>query len=196
MKIYAEGGGEGQLLQIVFRKGWSEFFKSAGLAGRLPRVVRGGDRQKTFDLFRTAVEHPDPDTLPLLLVDSEEAVQAGHTTWQHLKKRDNWDPPAGSTEDQAFLMVQVMETWLLADRAALRKYFDQHFNEKKLPNWPDLEAVSKEQIASALDSATTACKKRYAKGAVSFELLARTDASKVESACPHAERLLTVLRSL
>ena len=196
VKIYIEGGGEGQLLDTLFRRGWSEFFKSAGLTGRMPRVVPGRGRQRTFDLFRTAVENGDSGTLPLLLVDSEEPVLASHTTWEHLKKHDNWDRPSNSTEDQAFLMVQVMETWFIADRGTLGSYFGSRFREDRLARWPDLESIPKGQILDVLHSATADCKTVYAKGRVSLELLASTNASEVERWCPHARQLLERLRSL
>ena len=123
VKIYVEGGGDGSLLDSLFREGWANFFKAAGLSGRMPRVIRGKGRQNTYKLFNTAVEHPTPDTLPLLLVDSEDPVLPNHTPWEHLKRRDGWDQPAGAGADDAFLMVQVMETWFLADLQAVRTYF-------------------------------------------------------------------------
>src|SRR5437763_7671670 len=89
-KIYAEGGGEGQLYDTLFRQAWRDFFKSAGLAGRMPSVVRGKGRGRTFDLFATAVANPRPGEVPILLVDSEEGVDEFHTAWQHLAKRDGW----------------------------------------------------------------------------------------------------------
>lgn len=58
-KIYIEGGGEGQLLDTIFRESWNAFFKAAGLAGRMPRVVRGRGRKQTFDLFGTVVTYSD-----------------------------------------------------------------------------------------------------------------------------------------
>ena len=64
----------------------------------------------------TAVNNGGPNDLPLLLVDSEGPVAAGQTSWQHLKARDNWDKPRPVSDDQAFLMVEVMETWFIADR--------------------------------------------------------------------------------
>ncbi|MCA1789481.1 MAG: hypothetical protein LC667_06385, partial [Thioalkalivibrio sp.] len=92
-RIYAEGGGEGQLLDTLFRQGWSAFFRSAGLEGRMPSVIRCGSRERAFDDFVTAVRNPRPGVLPLLLVDSEEAVAPRHSAWQHLKARDGWDRP-------------------------------------------------------------------------------------------------------
>jgi hypothetical protein len=195
VKIYAEGGGEGELLDVLFRRGWSEFFKAAGLEGRMPRVVRGKGRDRTFDLFLTAVNNSGPNDLPLLLVDSEAPVKPGHTTWQHLKARDNWDRPTGVSEDQAFLMVEVMETWLIADRQMLERYFGADFRSNQIPAWPSLEAVPKKVVLETLDRSTAGCgKKRYAKGKISFELLGRTDPNEVENACPNAKVLLDRLR--
>ena len=87
----------------------------------MPRVVRGGVfAARTFDLFRTAIRNPRPGQMPFLLVDSETAVTTGQSAWRHLGARDGWDRPPQAGDDQAFLMVQVMETWFLADRNALR----------------------------------------------------------------------------
>ena len=149
--IYIEGGGDrNENLERLFRRAWTKFFAAAGLEGHLPRVVRGGSRSRTFDLFRKAAGNPSPDRVPLLLVDSEEPVQEGHSPWQHLNARDNWSPPGGAGDDQAFLMVQVMETWFLADREALRRYFGTRFRENALPQWPRLEDVSKARVFTAL----------------------------------------------
>jgi hypothetical protein len=195
-RIYIEGGGEGHLLDTLFRQGWSAFFRAAGLEGRMPRVTRGKGRSRTFDLFLTAVSHPRPGELPFLLVDSEDAVQSGHSAWQHLKVRDNWDKPNSASDDQAFLMVQLMETWFIADRKMLRRYFGPSLRETHLPAWPTLEAVLKGEVLDALDKSTAGCSKRYTKGKVSFELLAELDPTEVAKACPHAERLLRRLRSM
>lgn len=196
-KLYIEGGGEGQYLGARFREGWSKFFKSAGLASKT-KVVRGGGRDKTFDRFVTAIKNSRPNEVPILLVDSEDPVAAGHTVWQHLfaRKDDGWQRPPNADDDQAFLMVQAMETWFLADRDALRKYFGTRFRQNELKKWPDLEAVPKPTVLAALKRATAACTKHYAKGKVSFELLAHIKPDLVTTACPHAEALLNRLRQL
>lgn len=59
-KIYAEGGGEGQLLDTLFRQAWTEFFKSAGLAGRMPRIVRGKGRLRQYFGASFREEHLRP----------------------------------------------------------------------------------------------------------------------------------------
>lgn len=194
VKLYVEGGGEGQLLDTLFRQGWTRFFEAAGLAGRMPSVVRGQGRKQTFDLFVRAVTHPRGETLPLLLVDSEEPVEEGHSVWQHLEARDDWRRPHRTADDQGFLMVQVMETWFLADRDLLRTYFGKALRENHLRQWPALEAVPKPTVFDVLEKATAACQKPYAKGKVSYELLGRLNPDKVEAACPHAKALLERLR--
>lgn len=129
-------------------------------------------------------------------MDSEDAVTLGSSTWHHLLNRDGWGRPEGADDDQTFLMVQVMETWFLADRDALRKYFGAKLNEKAFKTWPKLEDVDKKQVFKALKKATDLCSKRYSKGKTSFELLAIVDPAQVEAACPHAKALLEKLRTV
>ena len=195
--IYIEGGGDkNRNLERLFRRSWRMFFSAAGLQKCMPLVVRGGPRLRTFDLFVTAIENHDPARMPFLLVDSEGSVQAGHSVWKHLQTRDKWNQPGGAGEDQAFLMVQLMETWFLADRAALKKHFGQQFKETALKQWPRLEAVRKKTVLDALKKATTNCSNPYAKGKVSFELLEKINPTLVEDACPHAKALLDRLKTL
>lgn len=195
--LYIEGGGDGnQQLETLFRHSWRTFFEAAGLKDHKPRVVRGGGRKRTFDLFARAIKAPDPQRVPLLLVDSESSVAAGHSVWQHLQTHDGWNCPPNADDDQGFLMVQVMETWFLADRDSLKRYFGANFKENALKQWPQLEAVPKEKVLGALEQATAHCAKRYAKGKVSFELLAQIDPALVEAACPHAKALLDRLKTL
>jgi len=201
VNIYIEGGGKGEVLDTPFRRGWSEFFRAAGLTGRMPRIVRGGGREQTFDKFRQAVENArsgrgQPGELPLLLVDSEGAVREGHSTWDHLGARDRWERPEGAGEEQAFLMVQIMETWFLADPQGLAEYFGPELASKHLRQGAELEGLPKQTVLEALDRATRACPRPYAKGKISFELLARLDPGRVEAACPHAKALLDHLRQL
>ena len=193
--LYIEGGGEGKDLRARFREGWKKFFDSAGVGGKT-KIVRGAGRRQTFDRFATAVSGRPPGTIPFLLVDSEIPVAPEHSVWKHLRARDGWTRPAGVGDDRAFLMVQVMETWFLADREALRNYFGAGFGENALRAWPNLEDVPEFTVLKALERATAPCRKRYSKGRVSFELLAHVDPARVEAACPHARALLNELRAL
>ena len=186
-KIYIEGGGDGEALHTLFREGWRRFFEAAGLAGHMPRVVPGRGRVQTFDLFLTALGNPRPGELPLLLVDSEGPVTPAHTVWQHLKTQANWDRPKAAGDDCAFLMVQIMETWFLADHGLLREYFGASLREQHLREWPTLETLTKDTVMGALDGATAGCPKSYSKGKISYDLLGRLNPEHVQARCPHAK---------
>jgi len=199
-KIYVEGAAQNSDFDRTHcRRSFKTFFAKAGLEGKLPQVVPCGGRQRAYDAFVTAVRNPQPDGLPLLLVDSETAVQRGRTVWEHLKARpgDNWDKPKEAKDDQAFLMVQVMESWFVADRDKLKFFFGQHFREHAIPQWPHLQDVPKQSVYQALDQATAACgPRRYAKGKMSFSLLAEISPDEVEKASPSAKALFERLRNL
>ena len=130
VKLFVEGGGEHAR---EFRSGLGKFIEKAGAVGRMPRIVACGRRDNAYDKFRKA--HGDGENA-MLLVDAEEPVTAGGS-WEHLKGRDNWDRPAGTTNQQCQLMVQVMETWFLADVNALESYYGQGFRRQGPPSEPE-----------------------------------------------------------
>ena len=87
-------------------------------------------------------------------------------------------------------MVQVMESWLLADRNALQTYFGERFKANVIRQWPQLEELPKETVFDVLEKATAGCPRPYSKGKVASELLAQIDPGLVQRACPHAKSLL------
>ena len=188
VRIYIEGGGEGKELDEVFRRAWKRFFEAAGVR-RKPRVIRGGGRQHTFVAFRNRAARDTVEETSLLLVDSEGAVRSD--VWEHLRIRDGWVRPAGTDDRQAFLMVQVMETWFLADVDTLQRFFGASFRPSALREWPQLEQVPKQ---TALDALAQASGRRYTKRK-GFDLLEQIRPDLVETACPHAKALLSHLRS-
>jgi hypothetical protein len=109
VKVYVEGGGDSKALQTKCRQGFSEFFRTAGLARRMPRIVACGARSSAYRDFRTAHSRGGVD-FPMLLVDSEGPM--GHSDpWEHVRQRpgDQWTRPEGASEDHLHLMVQTME---------------------------------------------------------------------------------------
>ena len=190
--IYVEGGGETRQLKRDCRKGFRQFFEKAGLEGRMPQIRACGSRNKAFDQFSTAFDQSpaDRDTT-LLLVDSEGPVAPGATPWSHLEKRDKWQPPQGVGDDNVHLMVQLMESWFLADKECLAEYFGNGFNRDSLPPNPNIEEVPKSDVMSSLKRATKRCKSGpYSKGDHSFRILAEIDPAKVKAASPYAKRLI------
>jgi hypothetical protein len=137
--IYVEGGGDSKELHRRCRQAFSTLLTRAGFGGRLPRIVACGSRNETFDDFRTAFR--DKVAYAILLVDSEDSVT--FAPWEHLAARDAWTRPEGAHDDQAQLMVTCMETWIAADRDALRRIFGQHLTLSALPPTAGLEARAK-----------------------------------------------------
>ena len=55
VKVYVEGGGDGRELRARCRKGFSSFFETADLIGRMPRVIACGGRQSAYAKFLAAL---------------------------------------------------------------------------------------------------------------------------------------------
>jgi hypothetical protein len=200
VKLYVEGGAQDSNFErSLCRQAFAQFFAAdSRLKGKLPRTVPCGGRKAAYDAFVTEVRNPKSGVLPFLLVDSESLVARGKTVWEHLKSRsgDEWEKPEGVTDDQAFLMVQVMETWFIADRDAMKRFFREDFRDAAIPAWPNLEEVPKRAIYESLEKATADCgPRKYAKGRLSFELLATVSPVKVEAGSPHAREFFEQLRS-
>jgi len=200
VKLYVEGAGDTSALKTVCRAGFATFISKTGITNR-PRVVACGSRENAYDRFCTAIKNGEK---AMLLVDSEQAVNAKHQqgeqdTWQpwgHLKVGDHWNKPQHSADTDCHLMVQVMESWFLADRNALKAFFGHGFNENVLPSAP-VEEVAKDTLYNALKQATRACKTKaaYGKGEHSFRLLAAINPEKVTHASPWAKRFVDSLRN-
>jgi len=203
-KIYVEGGGETNKLKTECRRGFSSFFQKAKLGHKkMPSVVACGSRNNAYDDFCTAVslskkllEKKKQKYVPLLLIDSEAALEDAHTNWQHLKLRDGWDKPSGVEENQVFLMVECMESWFLADHEALKTYFGHGFKPNSLPNQTNIESISKTSIFTSLKTATakTKTKGKYGKGQHSFKILSMISPALVCEKSPHAKKLVERLR--
>jgi len=198
VRIYVEGGGEhNKARDTECRRGFREFFRKAGLEGRMPKVVACGGRGGAYDSFRTSHENAGNDDFPILLVDSEAPV-AGVDPWEHVRLRtgDEWQRPAGASPDQLHLMVQAMEAWFHADKEKVHEYYGQGFRLAALSPRPDIDNIPKADLFAGMKSATKACptKGEYSKGGHSFEILALIDPAKVRASSPvHAGRLLNAL---
>lgn len=185
--VYVEGGGRKDLDSRA-RKAFARLFTRLGLAGRLPRVHPCGSRAQAYRDFCTAIGQRDTSRC-YLLVDSEDPVRSGDTSWDHLRNRtaDRWPRPQGAGDSSAHLMVQCMEAWLLADRQAVRDYYGEGFEERALPRNPNVEEVDKRMLLDALAAASKGTTKgRYGKGKHSFDLLERVDPEKLRRASSFA----------
>ena len=197
IKLYVEGGGSSRALKRACRRGFRKFIEKSGLKGTMPEIVASGSRRNAYDDFATRHHHTAAkNERALLLVDAEGPVRESRP-WQHLKDSDGWNQPAGATDDQCHLMVQVMESWFLADTTALAEFYGQGFRKTALRTNPQIEQVPKEYVLSGIRRATDSTTKgRYDKGSHSFEILATIDPAKVTSASPLARRLVETLSEL
>jgi len=193
--VYVEGGAtDNDLLKRECRKGFQKFAEAAGIRG--VSFISMGGRNQAHDAFCTALAVRERESIILLLIDSEDPIKAGVDNWTHLESRkDNeLQKPDNATDEHLFLMVQCMETWLIADMDALKKQFGKGLSIEPFKQWPNLEDVAKPTVQDALIRATHACKTGYAKGTISFELLGKISPDKVSAACSHANRFINRLR--
>jgi hypothetical protein len=194
VKVYVEGGGDhNKALADRCRQGFSEFFRKAGLKGRMPRVVACGGRHRAYERFRTSHENADRDEFSILLVDSEAPLTG--QAWQHVSRRegDGWERPAGASDDQIHFMVQAMEAWFHADKDQLQSYYGQCFRVAGLSQRLDIDNILKADLFDGLRRATSGCDDGYSKGDDSFRILARIDPERVRASSTHCARLLSVL---
>ena len=191
--VYVEGGGDKdtKALRTQCRRAFSEFFRKAGLTGRLPKVIACGSRERAFQDFCHACNGRFSG-VPVLLVDSEGPV-VDADPWTQLKRSDGWDRPRSAPDGTAHLMVQCMESWFYADKEALAGFFGAGFNRNAMSG-ASTEDISKGDVEGGLRSATRQSRKgAYRKGRDSFDVLRRLDADKVCAASPHAKRLIETL---
>jgi len=199
-KLYVEGGGDGKPLRTECREAFSKFLEKAGLRGAMPRVVACGSRNEAYERFCTALGQGQQ---AFLLVDSEGPVEASVETgppeawrpWEHLRRRDGWKKPAQASDGDCHLMVQVMESWFLADKEALAAFFGQGFQEGALGS-QSVETVAKEEVFRGLGQASRHCKtqKPYAKGPQAFKILASLQPENIGKASPWARRFMDTLK--
>lgn len=131
VKLHVEGGGNSKKQQIDCREAFRKLIQKAGFSRpHEPQITAWGGRDNTFSAFSKAVKY-DRGVYHILLVDSEEPIEQGdedpdsYLAWKHLKNQDGWDRPKETNADQSQLMVTCMETWIMADREAIKSVFAQ-----------------------------------------------------------------------
>ncbi len=93
-------------------------------------------------------------------------------------------------------MVQLMESWFLADKASVETFYRQGFRLSALPAESNIELVARDGVLQAFRSASSSTGKgAYNKARHAFKILALIDPAKVRDASPWANRLLETLAS-
>jgi hypothetical protein len=194
--IYLEGGGDRADSRKMLREGMDAFLRTLKQAARDQccgwRLVPCGSHQSALDKFMAAVAQR-PSDMNLLLVDAEGPLSSPDP-------RKHLQAGGGRTIDceaeHVHLMVQCMETWIVADDGALAAFYGQHFQANALPRAQDLESVDKERIAQALKDATRHTPKgSYHKIRHGSALLGRIDPAMVRARCRYSDRLFVVVET-
>ncbi|MBS1794777.1 MAG: DUF4276 family protein [Acidobacteria bacterium] len=193
--VYIEGDTKkGNAAAVTLREGFSVFFQTLADKIRVPvKPVMCGARETAIRLFLANLD-ADSEGFIVLLVDSESAVGAGETPKDFLRKISPKFDFRKVGDDQCHLMVELMESWFLADRKALAGFFGPGFNPKALPQNKNVEQIPKTDVLAGLKNATRkTAKKEYGKGAHSGEILRQIDSAKVRRAAPHCEKLFEAI---
>ena len=210
--IYVEGGSaKNKASRIDCENGFSKLFRNCGYKDCMPAITACGPRKDAYDRFKTAhtqaIRKNEGDFI-VLLVDSEDPITNVTETWEHLKNRvgDNWECPAGARNQQVFLMATCMETWIVADRTALREHYhadqnakhkrpkqEQIINESQLPSMRELEKHERHDVHDKLEKATTHCSNKYEKGKRSFEPLGKLNHCTLMNNLPSFRRMIEIL---
>lgn len=194
IRIYIEGGGNDAHTKALLRDGFRSFLDDVINIARSKRIkfqiIACGRRSQAFSDFLIALQ-THLNAFNILLVDSEGSVNKN--PWQHLQERDSWN--VGKISDEhCHLMVQMMESWLIADSATLKKFYGQDFKENAIPKNPNVEQIEKNVIMTALKDATrNTSKGEYHKTQHGFKILGQLDVTIVRKAAPHCDRLFNTL---
>ena len=115
---------------------------------------------------------------------------------QKVTANPEWESGLAVRTEQVHFMVQVMESWLIADRDALEAYYGQGFRPARLPANPKVEEISKGDVAKGLRDATRDTNKGpYHKTKHAPTIFARVDPVRVRGAAPSCARLFHAIES-
>ena len=195
VRIYLEGGGDSSNGRSLLRNGFDAFLSIVKNEARKRRMrwstIACGSRQDAYRNFLHALED-HPEALNLLVVDSEAPVKQAPD--QHLISRDGWNALKDVDADRCHLMVQVMESWLITDKAAVKQYYGQGFRPNQIPDTKNVEKLTKRRVDSAIKNASSKTKKgKYHKIKHASALLGRVDPQKVRKVASHCDRFLNHL---
>jgi hypothetical protein len=150
------------------------------------RFIAGRGRSKTIDDFQVSLAS-NPSSWNVLLIDSEGPDDG--KLFAALKL-----PVA--QEDSVFWMVQLMESWFLADIQTLKNYYGKGFSEARLRANRDIEGIPKKDVLKRLGLATKMTQKRkYDKIDDAPRLLRLIEPAALRKACPNCGRIFEVFDS-
>jgi len=199
IQLYVEGAGQ-KAADILLRKGFRGLIAndSGEEIARGVRIVACGNTNNTYKDFCNGVHTNTGQNISFaILVDSDTPVATTTDAWQAVAQFNGCGPrPAGAAADSAHMMVQVMESWIVADPANLKRFYGQNFNPGQLAVNPDIEQVPKDDILNGLKDATKNSKSgEYHKTRHGFDLIMQTDPKKLRARSFRAAQFLDYVRA-
>jgi hypothetical protein len=123
----------------------------------------------------------------VLLLDSDEALLRSSTRLLRRKGLQGCDPHS------IFWMVEIMESWFLADVDALQSYYKGGFKTKVVKGNLEVEKVPKADVLLKLENATRRTKAGKYRKNHAFKLLGLIDPAKVRKAAPNCDRMFKII---
>lgn len=198
-KLFIEGAARGpdsKLLQIRCREGFRRLLEKCGFRQRMPGLKACGGRDFTFRDFQKAHQSNAAGDYVAMLIDSEDVMADIEEAWKHLqnvKTVTKWKKPKAATDDQVLFMTTCMETWVAADRDALKAHYGTKLQVSALPPLVALEARERHDVYDKLAHATRNCSNAYKKGELSFEILAKLTPEVLDEHLPSFVRTRRIL---
>ena len=194
IRLYIEGGG-GKDSKDDLRQAFSRFLEPARETARGQEVrwiiTMCGSREQTYRAFERATRVHAGESV-FLLVDSDQQVKG--TPREHLSSGDTRWNLAFASDSQCHLMVEVMESWFLADPGALAAFYGRDFAAGQIPSRVNVEEIPKQDVYSALDRSTRKTRKgKYDKADHGHLILRSLDPERVRARAPHCDRLFKAL---
>ncbi len=199
IRIYIEGGKQSKNSNISLREGFSAFFGELKEKAREKRikfdVVLCGNSAETYKDFLIGVKYHQ-NSFVAFLIDSDNEVSEKDTPKSFLQKQEksrNWNFENVENE-QCHLMVQIMESWFLADVETLKSFYGQNFKHSVIPRQPNVEKIVKLDVESSLDKATNKTSKgKYHKIKHGADLLSKIETAKIRVKAEHCNRLFETI---
>ncbi len=185
IRIYVEG-------DPALREGFSDFLDDVRREAeskklRLRPILCGGRDQTIEDFLIALRKHQD--AWNILLIDSDGPDNG--RLFEHLVREH---AIIASLQNSVFWMVQVMESWFLADPDALELYYGQDFKRNSLKPNPKVEQILKKDVEDCLKDATrNTAAGVYHKTKHAPHILRAVDPRKVQDAAPNCRRLFDVV---
>jgi hypothetical protein len=170
LRVYFEGDDR-------LRPGFRQFLSEIAEAARRKMCyfdLIATEGTPVQDFHAALITHRD--AWNVLLLDWEESTEA------QLRKQGL----QGCDPDSIFWMVQIMESWFLADVDALKALFGGSLSKGN----PNVEEIPKADVLERLRKAANG---EYHKVKHGAKLLALIDPARVRKAAPHCDRMFTVI---